>query len=132
MNQHASGPGLQIDLAFRAFSDRTRLRILNLLQVGELRVTDIVRILDLPQPRASRHLGYLRRSQLVRIRKTGPCVHYSLAPPRDLFHQRLLECLGNCLTEVAEMQADLARAAAAISHRTAAGADPRNELSARR
>ena len=54
-----------VDRIFRAFSDRTRLRILNLLSAGELCVCDIVRVLDLPQPKVSRHLAYLRRAGLV-------------------------------------------------------------------
>ncbi|MBN1492026.1 MAG: transcriptional regulator, partial [Phycisphaerae bacterium] len=51
-----------IDLMFRAFSDRTRLRILHILQDGELCVGDIVEILRAPQPRVSRHLAYLRKA----------------------------------------------------------------------
>ena len=64
-------PGTPIDLMFRAVSDRTRLRILHLLQKQELCVGDLVRILRVPQPRASRHLSYLRRAHLVRSRKAG-------------------------------------------------------------
>ena len=56
---------------FRAFSDATRLRILNLLQMGELCVCDIVSTLDIPQPTASRHLAYLRKCQFVAARKQG-------------------------------------------------------------
>ena len=39
----------QVDRMFRAFCDRTRLRILSLLQDGEFCVGDIVAILDVPQ-----------------------------------------------------------------------------------
>ena len=49
----------RVDLMFRAFSDRNRLRILHLLQGGEMCVGDIVDILQVPQPRVSRHLAYL-------------------------------------------------------------------------
>jgi len=68
------------DLMFRAFSDRTRLRILHVLQGGELCVGDIVEILQAPQPRISRHLAYLRKANLVLVRKSGLWSHYSLAP----------------------------------------------------
>ena len=54
-----------IDLMFRAFSDRTRLRILHILQGGELCVGDLVEILLAPQPRVSRHLASLRKAHLV-------------------------------------------------------------------
>ena len=47
------------DLMFRAFSDRTRLRILYLLQGGECCVGNLVDILQIEQPSASRHLAYL-------------------------------------------------------------------------
>ncbi len=53
------------DLMFRAFSDRTRLRILYLLQGGECCVGNLVDILGIEQPSASRHLAYLRRAGLV-------------------------------------------------------------------
>jgi ArsR family transcriptional regulator len=100
-----------VDLMFRAFSDRTRLRILHVLRGGELCVGDIVASLRAPQPRVSRHLAYLRKARLVRVRKTGLWSHYSLAPAKTPFHRKLLECLGRCFTEVRELQADEARAA---------------------
>jgi ArsR family transcriptional regulator len=100
-----------VDLMFRAFSDRTRLRILNVLQGGELCVGDIVACLRAPQPRISRHLAYLRKAHLVLVRKTGLWSHYSLAPAKTPFHRKLLECLAKCFTEVPALQADAARAA---------------------
>ena len=100
-----------VDSMFRAFSDRTRLRILNILRDGELCVGDIVASLGAPQPRISRHLAYLRKAKLVTVRKSGLWSHYSLAPARTAFHRKLLECLGKCFTEVPELQADDARAA---------------------
>lgn len=100
-----------VDLVFRAFSDRTRLRILHLLQGGELCVGDIVEILQVPQPRVSRHLAHLRKAGLVVVRKAGLWSHYSLAPAESSFHQKLLECLGNCFREVPEISADETRAA---------------------
>ena len=60
-----------VDLMFRAFSDRTRLRILHVLRGGELCVGDIVEILRAPQPRVSRHLAFLRKAKLVLVRKQG-------------------------------------------------------------
>jgi ArsR family transcriptional regulator, arsenate/arsenite/antimonite-responsive transcriptional repressor len=100
-----------IDLAFRAFSDRTRLRILHVLQGGELCVGDLVDILQAPQPRISRHLACLRKSKLVTVRKSGLWSHYSLAPAKTPFHRKLWECLAKCFGEVPELQADSVRAA---------------------
>ena len=91
---------------FRAFSDRTRLRILHLLRGGELCVCDLVRVLGVPQPKASRHLAYLRKAGLVVARKEGLWSYYRLAPARDPFHKKLLECLANCFTAVPELAED--------------------------
>ena len=103
--------GGNVDLMFRAFSDRTRLRILHVLQGGELCVGDIVESLQAPQPRISRHLAYLRKAKLVAVRKAGLWSYYSLAPAKTAFHKRLLSCLRNCFSEVPEIQADDVRAA---------------------
>ena len=100
-----------VDLMFRAFSDQTRLRILHLLDGGELCVGDVVEILQIPQPRVSQHLAYLRKSKLVVVRKEGLWCHYSLAPAKSAFHRKLLQCLANCFGDVPEIQADDARAA---------------------
>lgn len=54
----------QIDVMFRAFCERTRWRILSLLRDGELCVGDLVAILQVPQPKVSRHLAQLRRGRL--------------------------------------------------------------------
>jgi ArsR family transcriptional regulator, arsenate/arsenite/antimonite-responsive transcriptional repressor len=98
------------DLMFRAFSDRTRLRILFLLQDGECCVGNLVDILGIEQPSASRHLAYLRRAGLVSSRKTRNWIYYSLAPATAPFHQKLLECLACCFSEVPQIQADQRRA----------------------
>lgn len=100
---------LPVDRLFRAFSDRTRLRILHLLKHGELCVCDLVSILRVPQPTASRHLAYLRRAGLVRVRKERSWNYYSLAEPRNSFHAKLLECLGSCFSEVPELGRDMAK-----------------------
>jgi ArsR family transcriptional regulator, arsenate/arsenite/antimonite-responsive transcriptional repressor len=101
----------RVDCMFRAFSDRTRLRILHVLQHGELCVGDLVEILAVPQPRASRHLAYLRKAGLVAVRKAGLWSYYSLASAESPFHKKLLECLANCFSEVPEIQTDATRAA---------------------
>lgn len=100
-----------VDLMFRAFSDRTRLRILCLLHQREFCVGDIVDILELPQPKISRHLANLRKAGLVSVRKSGLWCYYSLAPAHTAFHKKLLSCLGNCFSEVPQIQTDQARAA---------------------
>lgn len=95
---------------FRAFSDPVRLRILHLLRMGEWCVGDLVDILQVPQPTASRHLGYLRKAGLVDVRKEGRWCHYSLAAAGSGFHRSLLDCLGSCFGEVPDLRNDAARA----------------------
>jgi ArsR family transcriptional regulator len=100
-----------VDLMFRAFSDRTRLRILSLLHKREFCVGDLVDILQVPQPRISQHLAHLRKAGLVTVRKSGLWCYYSLASAETAFHKKLLSCLGNCFSEVPQIQADITRAA---------------------
>jgi ArsR family transcriptional regulator len=100
----------QVDLMFRAFCDRTRLRILSVLREGELCVGDIVESLEVPQPKVSRHLAHLRRAGLVTARKEGLWCHYSLASPGTEFHRKLLECAISCFQDVPEIKSDNIRA----------------------
>lgn len=61
-----TNPASRVDLVFRAVADPTRLRILNLLRGGECCVCELVDSLRVPQPKASRHLAYLRRANSLR------------------------------------------------------------------
>jgi ArsR family transcriptional regulator, arsenate/arsenite/antimonite-responsive transcriptional repressor len=100
---------ISVDRMFRACSDRTRLRILNLLLGGELCVCDIVNTLKVPQPTTSRHLAYLRRAGLVEARRDGLWMHYKLAAPQTVFHRKLIECLGSCSENVPQLAQDAKR-----------------------
>jgi ArsR family transcriptional regulator len=64
---------------YKALADATRLRILALLVEGEVCVCEIHDTLRLPQPTASRHLAYLRRTGLVAARRDATWMHYRLA-----------------------------------------------------
>ncbi len=97
---------IAIDRTFRAFADETRLRILHLLTKGELCVCDLMRVLDAPQPKVSRHLAYLKRAGLVKDRRQGPWRHYSLAESKSPFQKRLLDCVGRCLDEAPVLRRD--------------------------
>ena len=79
-------PGTPIagmETLFRALADQTRLRILTLLASGEVCVCNIHGALGIPQPTASRHLAYLRKTGLVGTRRDGLWIHYRLALPED-------------------------------------------------
>ncbi len=94
------------DDMFRAFADRTRLRLLNLLRDGEVCVGDLVVIIGAPQPTISRHLAYLRGTGLVEVEREGNWCFYRLAEPSGPFHDRLLECLSCCLAETPQLRQD--------------------------
>ena len=54
----------ELETLFKALADKTRLRILALLGNNEVCVCHMHDSLGLPQPTVSRHLAYLRRSDL--------------------------------------------------------------------
>lgn len=97
MNIKSSTLPPKLEQVFRALSDPTRLRIMNLLGDGEMCVCDLVFqiLLGVLQPAVSRHLAYLHRVGLVLARKEGLWVHYRLADPKTGFHRKLLECLAS-------------------------------------
>ena len=63
---------------FRVLGDQTRLAILAILEDGEMNVSAICRQLRMAQPSVSHHLGILRDGQLVKTRRSGKEIHYSL------------------------------------------------------
>lgn len=63
---------------FKAFGDKSRLKILELLASKEMTVNEIVAAVGLSQPTISRHLGVLREADVVVDRRDGQNVYYSL------------------------------------------------------
>lgn len=61
---------------FKAIADPVRLRILHVLNVEEVTVGELVRILDLPQSTVSRHVKALKEEGLVTDRGVGPTTFY--------------------------------------------------------
>ena len=69
-----------ISRSLRALGEPTRLRIaVALLAAGELSVTDTAAAIGITEPAASQHLRILRAERLVRNRRQGRVVFYSLA-----------------------------------------------------
>lgn len=66
---------------FRALGEPTRLRILQILEEGSRTVGDIVSELDGNQPNISRHLQALYDAGLLRRRREGTSIYYSIADP---------------------------------------------------
>lgn len=83
---------------FKALSDESRLRILNLIfRSGEICVCDIESITGFTQTKTSRHLSYLRNAELVESRQEGLWMLYSIAKPKSREHEQLLDCLKTIL-----------------------------------
>jgi ArsR family transcriptional regulator len=72
-------------------------------------VCDLQTILGVPQAKTSRHLAYLRKSGLVKARKEGLWMYYTLAPAQNCFHEKLLDCLASCFGAVPELAKDAAK-----------------------
>ena len=96
-------------LLFAALADRTRLRLLNLMNGKEVCVCYFVEILGLSQPKISRHLAYLRRAGIVAARRDGKWMHYKIVPPKHAGAARILRETLFVLREDQAMQADLSR-----------------------
>jgi ArsR family transcriptional regulator len=100
---------MELERLFQALGDATRLRILGVLLTGEVCVCDIHETLKIPQPKASRHLAYLRRAGLVDSRRQGLWIHYRLAELSDPILGAIATAVGHALTHVDVVRQDAAR-----------------------
>lgn len=96
-------------MLFAALADRTRLRLLNLMNGREVCVCYFVEILGQSQPKISRHLAYLRRAGVVAARRDGKWMHYRIVVPRGSGAVRILRETLRALRDDKAMQADLVR-----------------------
>ena len=94
---------------FKALADPTRLRILGLLLTGEVCVCHIHESLRIGQPKASRHLAYLRRAGLVDTRRDGLWIHYRLAVSSDPVLRIVQQAVAHALRHVDVVQKDAER-----------------------
>src|SRR5215831_7345136 len=100
---------LQMEALFKALADATRLRILGLLLTGEVCVCHIHESLKIPQPKASRHLAYLRRAGLVEARREGLWMHYRLAKLADPVTATVSAAVRHALTHLDSVHDDVDR-----------------------
>src|SRR3990167_2505482 len=82
----------------KVFTSPKRLEILNLLRDKELSVSQLVKKADIRQANISQHLSILRERGIVKTRRAGKTVYYSLANPkiikafdiiRDILRERI-------------------------------------------
>jgi ArsR family transcriptional regulator, arsenate/arsenite/antimonite-responsive transcriptional repressor len=98
-----------VDLLFRALSDPTRLRLLNLIADKEICVCYFVEILGFSQPKISRHLAYLRHAGIVAARRQGRWMHYRLVVPQDAVAASILSETLKHLRTRPDMRRDYSR-----------------------
>ncbi|MHB1544540.1 MAG: metalloregulator ArsR/SmtB family transcription factor [Gammaproteobacteria bacterium] len=81
----------------KVLSDPTRLGILELLlDHGELCVCELTAALCVSQPKASRHLGLLRKRHLILNRRRGTWIYYRLSPKLARWQKEVLQaCRGH-------------------------------------
>ena len=102
----------EIDLGYMeqfymALADKTRLRLLNLMRTSEVCVCFFSEILGESQPKIWRPLAYLRRAGLVKARRDGKWMHYSITWPEDEGGRRSMQAMLDWLSEMDDMQIDL-------------------------
>ena len=99
----------QLETLFKALADSTRLRILGLLLTGEVCVCHIHDSLRITQPKASRHLAYLRKAGLVETRRDGLWVNYRMATLPDPVLSAIVDAVRHALTHVDLVRKDADR-----------------------
>lgn len=111
--------GVDLELFFAALADRTRLRLLNLMRDGEVCVCFFAETLGTNNPKISRHLAYLKRANLVKARRDGKWMHYSLDRPADEHAARIFDDLLTALENDREMRLDKTKLVAVCCSPTA-------------
>jgi ArsR family transcriptional regulator len=106
---------MEIIKQFKALSDPTRLRLLNILNQYELNVNEIVSIVDMIQSGVSRHLKILLEAGLLVLRKDGSFIYYAANKTRDSLSLINLAC--SRLEQEAVCVMDLERAKHSITLR---------------
>ncbi len=99
---------------FKGLADPNRLRILSLLLHGELCGCDIQFVMGVSQPNISRHLIYLKNCGLVRDRRDGFRVFYSLADNRPDLLKPLFKFLRDAFRKEETLKQDTVKLKKAI------------------
>ncbi len=94
---------------FKALSDETRLKLIVLLYKREFCVCQIEAALGISQTKASRHLAILRRAGLLKSRRDGLWVYYTLEVPEDKVEADLFENLSESLSAELSFMVDRAK-----------------------
>lgn len=91
----------------KALGDETRIRIINLLNNGELCVCELEHLLDINQSNASRHLNKLTAAELITYEKRALFVYYNINKELHDEFPTLTEFLNKELNKLKKCQTDL-------------------------
>ncbi|TCP67081.1 ArsR/SmtB family transcription factor [Baia soyae] len=94
----------QLAECHKALGDKTRLHILSLLKVEELCVCEIVEVLQITQPAVSQHMRKLKTAKLVRERRSGQWVFYSLDGSIYPFFESIVQTFPDVQHEIEELK----------------------------
>ena len=86
LEEHIAGHVAEL---FRAFSDTSRVRILSALVEKEVNISTLAELVGISESAISHHMRGLRQMRIVRARRDGKEVHYSVDDPHiiALFQQ---------------------------------------------
>jgi ArsR family transcriptional regulator len=89
----------EVAIVIKVLGHPERIRIVEYIENSEMKVSDIQKHLSLTQPVTSQHLRLMRDRGILRSRRDGTCVYYSLATP--LVH-KMLACLAETQRQMYE------------------------------
>ena len=102
------------EMVMESVADPTRVRILKLLEAGEMCVCQVVAVLELSQSTISKHLFLLKMAGLVRERQEKKWVHYSLDGSEGVpYARKMLNTLKGWLNDDPVIERDRKREALA-------------------
>jgi ArsR family transcriptional regulator len=106
MNNRKKKPMKAFIRTMKALSDPNRVRVLKLLQAGELCVCEIQNVLGLAQSTVSKHMKLLEDAGLVARKRQGTWIIYSLADgSENEYAAAMLDHLCSWLDDDKELQA---------------------------
>ena len=105
---------------FKALSDGTRLRILNILLERECCVCEVMQVLGISQPSASRHLSILHDAGLLKAKKQGIWMNYAVDHAgMPAYAQEIIKGVRLAMAEMPEAMADRQKLQKAVKQNAA-------------
>ena len=84
---------------------------MNLIRKQEICVCFLTEVLEISQPKISRHLAYLRNAEIVSARRDGKWMYYRINEPEDLYAAQILQDTLDWLKSDERMRKDYERLA---------------------